>query len=215
LGATVCRSFRFSGTSSTRTGAPCCGGGGVVCSWGSLGGEVIWKLTCSWLIRPVFSRTVMWSSTVSLVVSASSRTMLFRVVARILAIVGKMPPCAMRMRVTAVDSNSLPELPSAVATKFCCCGDGSFGRVMPRSVETLRQPASSRPCPTSRCSATSIIAGDLLRSMIICPSGCSHSPAARTFTTKSRSASVSGPYWVLAMMRSWPEAAFSTPSMLG
>ncbi len=45
---------------------PGCGAGGVSCTLGRLGGADCWKLTWSKLTRPVFSSTVMWSSTVSL-----------------------------------------------------------------------------------------------------------------------------------------------------
>lgn len=61
----------------------------------------------------------------------------------------------------------------------------------------------------------SFISGVVPRSMAISPNGCSHSPAARTLMTKSRSASVNGPYRVLAMIRAWSVVVFSIPTRAG
>lgn len=141
--------------------------------------------------------------------------MVFLVLARILAMVGKIWPCVTRMMVTAVESNSLPVAASAVATNCCCCGLAWLLRLMPSSGAILRHISSRPACPTTRCLPASFISGVVPRSMAISPSGYSHSPAARTLMTKSRSASVRGPYWVLAMIRSGVATVFSTPTKAG
>ncbi len=87
--------------------------------------------------------------------------------------------------------------------------------VIPSLGAMLRTVASSAACPATRCCPAVMTAGEVPFAMAICPTGYSQSPAARTFTTKSRSASVSGPNGVLAMMRSVEVAVFSTPSMAG
>ncbi len=72
---------------------------------------------------------------------------------------GKIWPCVMRMMLTAVVSNCLPVVPSTVETNCYCCGEARLGRVMPSSGAILRQVASSRACPTTRCSPASTISG--------------------------------------------------------
>ena len=97
----------------------------------------------------------MWSRTTSLAWSASRRTRLFSVVARILAMAGKIWPWVTRMMLAAVESNSLPLLDSAVATNCCCWGVAWFGSVM-SDLNSLLPAASGWTLTT----ATGINAGD-------------------------------------------------------
>ncbi|CAM5593083.1 hypothetical protein STENM36S_06530 [Streptomyces tendae] len=119
------------------------------------------------------------------------------------------------MMLTAEESNSLPVFASTVATKPSCCGDARLGSVMPSSGEISRHIASRPACPTTRVSPAVFIAFVVPRFITISPSGYSHIPAARTLTTKSRSASVSGPNFVLATTRFWLPSALSRPSTAG
>ena len=136
---------------SVTCGSPGAGGGGVTWSAGSLGGVVSWNRTWSKSTSPVFSMTVMWSSTVSLAWSASCRTRLFLVVARIFATVVKIWPCVVRRMFAMSLSNCLPVSPSSVATNPCCWGLAWLGTVMFSRAATRRSVASSAACPSTRC----------------------------------------------------------------
>ncbi len=97
----------------------------------------------------------------------------------------------------------------------CCCGLGWFGMVMLSMGAILRQLASSAAWPSIRCLLAVMTAGLAPFFRPICPTGYSHSPAARTLTTKSRSASVSGPHCVLAITRVGALETVLTPSIAG
>lgn len=159
--------------------------------------------------------TVMWSRTVALAWLASSRTRSFLVVERIFAMVLKIEPCVTRRMLAMSESNCLPSSPASWVTKPCCCGLATFGSVMLSRGAILRQLTSSAACPSIRCSpalTTSLVVPFFTA---ISPTGYSHSPAARTLTTKSRSDSVSGPHWVWEMTREPSLETFSRPSMPG
>jgi hypothetical protein len=200
---------------STICGWPAAGGGGVRSLAGSFGGVVCWKSTWSKLTRPVCSMTVMWSSTVALAWSARARTTLFSVVERIFAIVLKIEPCVTRRMLAKSVSNCLPWSPASCLTKPCCWGLAWFGIVMLSIVLILRQLVSSAACPSIRCLLAVRTALDCPFFRPSWPTGYSHRPAARTLTTKSRSASVSGPHWVCAMTRVPELEVVLTPSIAG
>src|SRR3954470_4920078 len=136
---------------STTIGAPGCGAGGVRSVLGSFGGVVCMKRAWSKLTKPVFSMTVMWSSTVSLAMSASDRTSEFLVVERIFEIVLKIEPCVTRRMLAKFVSNCWPLLDSIVFTKPTCWGLATFGMVMLSIGAILRQAASRAACPSIRC----------------------------------------------------------------
>lgn len=133
----------------------------------------------------------------------------------IFATVRKIVPWVSRRMLAKSVSNFLPVSPLRVATKPCCCGDGLLGMVMPSWAATLRSVSSSAAWPLIRCWPAVLTAGMVPFWSASCPTGYSQSPAARTLTTKSRSASVSGPVDVLAITRFGALDVVCTPITAG
>jgi hypothetical protein len=127
------------------------------------------------------------------------------VVVRISATVGRIWPWVTRRMLARPVSNRAPVSEDRVATKPFCCGLGWLGRVMPGSGAILRHVASRAACPSTRCSPAVLTAAVVPLRRASCPDGYSRSPADRTFTTKSRSASVSGPYGIAVVNKHYDD----------
>jgi hypothetical protein len=86
---------------------------------------------------PVFSRIVMWSSTVWLASEASCRTSVLRVEFRTAPMAGKILPWAARSRFTNLYSYSVPLAADISRSQPCCCSFGWFGSSTPSCAATI------------------------------------------------------------------------------
>ncbi len=145
---------------------------------------------------PVASSIVMWSRTVWLASVASWRTSALRVPSRTWAITAKTLPCATRSRFANLRWYVSPLASLNSSSQPCCWALGWLGSSTPSCPATERTRRSRSVWPTMRWSPASLMASVGARSTACCPAGISHSPASRTFTSRSRSAADSGPHRV-------------------